>query len=49
MMKVRQTFLTGIMEQHEEMAWMLRSFIEGESLNSSGDRSGTESKPTVKA
>ncbi|MEM8809249.1 MAG: Dps family protein [Cyanobacteria bacterium P01_G01_bin.38] len=32
-------FLTGIMEQHEEMAWMLRSFIEGESLNSSGERS----------
>jgi starvation-inducible DNA-binding protein len=22
-------FLTGIMEQHEEMAWMLRSFLEG--------------------
>lgn len=22
-------FLTGVMEQHEEMAWMLRSFIEG--------------------
>ncbi len=22
-------FLTGIMEQHEESAWMLRSFIEG--------------------
>jgi len=27
-------FLTGLMEQHEEMAWMLRSFIEGESLRS---------------
>ncbi len=25
-------FLTGLMEQHEEIAWMLRSFIEGESL-----------------
>jgi starvation-inducible DNA-binding protein len=25
-------FLTGIMEGHEEMAWMLRSFIEGENL-----------------
>ncbi len=37
------------MEQHEEMAWMLRSFIEGESLDGSGDRPGTESKPTVKA
>ncbi|NEP18045.1 MAG: DNA starvation/stationary phase protection protein [Leptolyngbya sp. SIO4C1] len=31
-------FLTGLMEQHEEMAWMLRSFIEGERLSSSGDR-----------
>lgn len=25
-------FLTGIMEQHEEMAWMLRSFVGGLSL-----------------
>ncbi|NJN23055.1 MAG: DNA starvation/stationary phase protection protein, partial [Leptolyngbya sp. RL_3_1] len=25
-------FLTGLMAQHEEMAWMLRSFVEGESL-----------------
>lgn len=25
-------FLTGFMEQHEEMAWMLRSFIEGQAL-----------------
>lgn len=24
-------FLTGLMEQHEKMAWMLRSFIEGKS------------------
>ena len=22
-------FLTGLMEQHEKMAWMLRSFLEG--------------------
>jgi len=29
-------FLTGLMEQHEEMAWMLRSFIEGESLSPDG-------------
>lgn len=29
-------FLTGLMEAHEEMAWMLRSFIEGESLHSDG-------------
>jgi starvation-inducible DNA-binding protein len=25
-------FLTGLMEEYEEAAWMLRSFIEGESL-----------------
>lgn len=31
-------FLTGIMEQHEEMAWMLRSFIEGKSLSGNGQR-----------
>jgi starvation-inducible DNA-binding protein len=29
-------FLTGLMEQHEDMAWMLRSFIEGEALESDG-------------
>lgn len=31
-------FLTGIMEQHEEMAWMLRSFLEGSSVTPSGHR-----------
>jgi starvation-inducible DNA-binding protein len=25
-------FLTGLMEQHEMMAWMLRSFLEGEAI-----------------
>jgi starvation-inducible DNA-binding protein len=25
-------FLTGLMEQHEHMAWMLRAFLEGESM-----------------
>jgi starvation-inducible DNA-binding protein len=29
-------FLTGLMEGHEEMAWMLRSFIEGEALKADG-------------
>ena len=29
-------FLTGIMEGHEQMAWMLRSFIEGQSLQPDG-------------
>jgi len=38
-------FLTGIMEQHEEMAWMLRSFIEGQSLEPSGQRPGSAKAP----
>ena len=42
-------FLTGIMEQHEEMAWMLRSFLEGQSLDSTGNRPGAETKPAVSA
>ena len=42
-------FLTGLMEQHEEMAWMLRSFIEGQSIDPSGNRPGSETKPTVNA
>ncbi|MEM8828095.1 MAG: Dps family protein [Cyanobacteria bacterium P01_G01_bin.19] len=42
-------FLTGLMEQHEEMAWMLRSFIEGEKLQSSGNLVGEETKPAVNA
>jgi starvation-inducible DNA-binding protein len=24
-------FLTGLMERHEKMAWMLRTFLEGKS------------------
>lgn len=31
-------FLTALMEQHEEMAWMLRSFLEGDQLKPSGER-----------
>ncbi|HHP7229229.1 MAG TPA: Dps family protein [Xenococcaceae cyanobacterium] len=42
-------FLTGIMEQHEEMAWMLRSFIEGEQFEVESDRTGTATKPQVKS
>jgi len=38
-------FLTGLMEQHEEMAWMLRSFIEGESLVSDGAKPNAEKIP----
>lgn len=41
-------FLTGLMEQHEEMAWMLRSFIEGESLVSDGAKPNAETKIPVK-
>ena len=29
-------FLTGLMEQHEQMAWMLRSFIEGDQITPDG-------------
>jgi len=25
-------FLTGLMERHEKMAWMLRAFLEGKGL-----------------
>lgn len=42
-------FLTGLMEQHEKMAWMLRSFTEGENLQGSGNRYDTETKPEVNA
>lgn len=34
-------FLTGLMEQHEEMAWMLRSFIEGKAVQPDGQQAGT--------
>jgi starvation-inducible DNA-binding protein len=40
-------FLTGIMEQHEEMAWMLRSFIEGQSLQSDGSVFGDDRMKTA--
>jgi starvation-inducible DNA-binding protein len=42
-------FLTAKMEEHEEMAWMLRSFLEGERLDPSGRRVGDETKPAVNA
>jgi len=29
-------FLTGLMEKHEETAWTLRSFLEGEALEADG-------------
>jgi starvation-inducible DNA-binding protein len=40
-------FLTGLMEGHEEMAWMLRSFIEGSPLQPDGDKPGSELKFTA--
>ncbi|MFQ4141769.1 Dps family protein [Chlorogloeopsis sp. ULAP02] len=40
-------FLTGLMEGHEEMAWMLRSFIEGQALEADGSQPATEKKTPV--
>jgi starvation-inducible DNA-binding protein len=40
-------FLTGLMEAHEEMAWMLRSFIEGESLHPDGSQQPTVRQKTA--
>ncbi len=41
-------FLTGLMEGHEEMAWMLRSFIEGEALQADGGKSELEKVPAIR-
>lgn len=38
-------FLTGLMEDHEEMAWMLRSFLEGDRISPSGERVGEDKVP----
>lgn len=40
-------FLTGLMEGHEEMAWMLRAFIEGEALKSDGSIANEKLKTPV--
>jgi starvation-inducible DNA-binding protein len=37
-------FLTSLMVQHEETAWMLRSFIEGEAIESDGLKPNQEKK-----
>ena len=42
-------FLTGLMEEHEKMAWMLRSFIEGESVTPNGDRTSVNQPVAVGA
>lgn len=40
-------FLTELMEEHEEMAWMLRSFIEGQALEPDGRQPATEVQTPV--
>jgi len=40
-------FLTGLMEEHEEMAWMLRSFIEGQSVEPNGTKPAAETKTPI--
>ncbi len=40
-------FLTALMEQHEEMAWMLRSFLEGSNLSPSGQRESDLKTPAA--
>lgn len=40
-------FLTGLMEQHEQIAWMLRSFMEGDAVVASGDRAGLDNRSKV--
>jgi starvation-inducible DNA-binding protein len=40
-------FLTGLMEQHEGMAWMLRSFVEGEAVQSDGRAPSLSQKAAV--
>ncbi|MBN3943253.1 MAG: Dps family protein [Nostoc sp.] len=40
-------FLTGLLEQHEEIAWMLRSFIEGEAIDSDGRQPAAGAKTPV--
>jgi starvation-inducible DNA-binding protein len=37
-------FLTGLMEQHEGKAWMLRSFIQGEAVQADGVKPEIEKK-----
>ncbi|QLE55671.1 Dps family protein [Nostoc sp. TCL26-01] len=40
-------FLTGLMEEHEEIAWMLRSFIEGQPVEPSGKQPAAKTKTPV--
>lgn len=45
--QVSADFLTDLMEEHEEMAWMLRSFIEGQALEPNAKQQPTETKVPV--
>ncbi|MDH6059368.1 DNA starvation/stationary phase protection protein [Chrysosporum bergii ANA360D] len=40
-------FLTELMEEHEQMAWMLRSFIEGQALEPDGMQPEAATKTPV--
>lgn len=40
-------FLTALMEEHEKIAWMLRSFIEGESVAPDGVNPARETRTPV--
>lgn len=40
-------FLTELMEEHEDMAWMLRSFIEGQALQPDGTQPATQTKTPI--
>ncbi|MFN6569796.1 Dps family protein [Dendronalium sp. ChiSLP03b] len=40
-------FLTGLMEEHEEIAWMLRSFIEGQPVEPNGTKPAAEAKTPI--
>ncbi|OUL35428.1 DNA starvation/stationary phase protection protein [Nostoc sp. T09] len=40
-------FLTGLMEEHEQMAWMLRSFIEGQALDPNTQSAAADTQTPV--
>jgi starvation-inducible DNA-binding protein len=39
-------FLTGLMEEHEQIAWMLRSFVEGEQIFPDGNKANLQAANT---
>jgi len=40
-------FLVAVMQEHEEMAWMLRSFLEGEAVLSDGKIRQSRTTPSL--